>query len=1026
MGALALSATSMVGGAAAAPTTPAVSVVAAPRGSQTPDAGFVPTWYARSRSDAYLHFATTQLLPSSITNVMANIERARRDPTFHFDKNAVPPSAFASVWNQIDGFHDTSDFSMLYLMNLWYGYRNDLRSDLVAAMEQRFVAFKYWFTDPTPPGVVDDRYYWSENHRIIYYALELLAGQAFPTRTFGNDGRTGAQHAATARSRVLEWLDEKVRFGFTEWHSDVYYQKDIDALITLVEFANDPVVRQRSAMMLDLFLADIAQHLRDDNFGVTHGRSYMKDKSKATDEDTYNLTKMLFDTSSEDFASIDDPAAVLLARATRYRLPTAIWQLAHTHRTTIDQEHMGVAVDPESPVVADPPAPAGQAFSDPASVPFWWERGAQTIWQEVASTIATLDRYGLWTDQFYSPFKALRDAVGSDMDLARTLTQGLSPQLSFALLSAVDTYTYRSPDVMLSTAQDYRPGVLADQRHVSQATLDNNAIVFTTSPKNEPVPHVNWPDEDGYFTGDGALPRAAQHGTVSMSLYAPQYVPNPLLPTSLGYIDKTHAYFPQERFDAVTQVGNWTFGRRGNGYVALWSWRTPHWQSWDPATYFNHGLTKPYDLVADGGSDDVWITEVGDAAHNGTFAQFVAAVSDAPVLVSPLAAHDGHPGGFDVAYLSPSQGLMTFGSDAATPLTVGGTATPLHTTMRIDSPFAHVPVGSQQFHFSVDGARLDLDFAANRRHVAAQPGVGPSAHVAPLSVPPTDCARWRYGAADEPAAGVLPAEYDRNDYKRTSLRASDPALVDSPHNQCGQMGIATDLAWGVTKGRPDVVVAVLDSGIKWRDRQSMQDLADKAYINLAEATPPCGTAHGGDCNGDGRFDIRDFGPIADRNGNGIADPEDLILDPKYNDGIDADHNGYVDDISGWDFLYGDNDPLDTVNYGHGTGEAEDSNAAENGTGNVGTCPKCSFLPVRVGDSFVADGQRFAAGVLFALDSHAAVVQEALGAISNPTAAQQAIDAAYSRTSSWSRRWPTRRASTRTSQRPCGTRWPSTR
>ena len=133
----------MVGGAAAAPTTPAVSVVAAPRGSQTPDAGFVPTWYARSRSDAYLHFATTQLLPSSITNVMANIERARRDPTFHFDKNAVPPSAFASVWNQIDGFHDTSDFSMLYLMNLWYGYRNDLRSDLVAAMEQRFVAFKY-------------------------------------------------------------------------------------------------------------------------------------------------------------------------------------------------------------------------------------------------------------------------------------------------------------------------------------------------------------------------------------------------------------------------------------------------------------------------------------------------------------------------------------------------------------------------------------------------------------------------------------------------------------------------------------------------------------------------------------------------------------------------------------------------------------------------------------------------------------------------------------------------------------------
>ena len=141
---------------------------------------------------------------------------------------------------------------------------------------------------------------------------------------------------------------------------------------------------------------------------------------------------------------------------------------------------------------------------------------------------------------------------------------------------------------------------------------------------------------------------------------------------------------------------------------------------------------------------------------------------------------------------------------------------------------------------------------------------------------------------------------------------------------------------------------------------------------------------------------RDFAGLPDRNGNGVADPEDLILDPAYNNGVDDDHDGYVDDISGWDFLYGDNDPLDTVEYGHGTGEAEDSTAAENGAGDVGTCPKCRFLPVRVGDSFIADGGRFAAGVLFALDSGADVIQEALGAISNPPQAQQAIDAAYRR------------------------------
>jgi len=278
----------------------------------------------------------------------------------------------------------------------------------------------------------------------------------------------------------------------------------------------------------------------------------------------------------------------------------------------------------------------------------------------------------------------------------------------------------------------------------------------------------------------------------------------------------------------------------------------------------------------------------------------------------------------------------------------------------------------------------------------------PTATAPAAADPPTvlDCENWRYGPDDEPPPGVLPAEYDPNDYKRTSRRDERAVLHDSPQNLCGQKGSAVDLAWGRTKGRDDVVIAVLDSGIKWRNSNDMQDLAAQAYLNAGEALPSCPASDARrldpDCNGDGRFDISDFGAIADRNGNGTTDPEDLILDPLYSDGVDDDRNGYVDDISGWDFLYGDNNPLDTVDYGHGTGEAKDSTAADNGAGDVGNCPGCRFLPVRVGDSFIADGGRFAAGVLFALDSGADVVQEALGAINNPQVAQQAIDAGYRR------------------------------
>lgn len=305
--------------------------------------------------------------------------------------------------------------------------------------------------------------------------------------------------------------------------------------------------------------------------------------------------------------------------------------------------------------------------------------------------------------------------------------------------------------------------------------------------------------------------------------------------------------------------------------------------------------------------------------------------------------------------------------------------------------------------FTAGVALIVAGAAACRSDPGAGPGpttvaepVTTTTRLEPALVPvPLDCEQWRYGPDDEPVAGVLPAEFDRENYKRTSLR--DERFADSPQDQCGQKGAAVDLAWGITQGRDDVRIAVLDSGIEWRDAEAMADLAAKAYINAGEAMPECVSDADGDapdCNGDGVFDIRDFGSVADANANGVSDPEDLILDDAWSDGVDDDGNGYVDDISGWDFLYGDNNPLDTVGYGHGTGEALDSTAAANGSGEVGTCPKCRFIPVRVSDSFLADGARFAQGVDFAVASDAAVVQEALGAVTNPSSAQRAIDDAF--------------------------------
>ncbi|MGH7895865.1 MAG: hypothetical protein ACREQL_14430, partial [Candidatus Binatia bacterium] len=180
-------------------------------------------------------------------------------------------------------------------------------------------------------------------------------------------------------------------------------------------------------------------------------------------------------------------------------------------------------------------------------------------------------------------------------------------------------------------------------------------------------------------------------------------------------------------------------------------------------------------------------------------------------------------------------------------------------------------------------------------------------------------------------------------------------------------------------------------------------LARKVHLNAGELPLPEGTTTGYDRNSDGVFNVRDYladmthaqdSRVSDQNGNGIIDPEDLIR--IFSDGSDADANGYIDDIAGWDFHQDDNDPFDDVSYGHGTGEAEDSSAEAANGGGVGTAPNTMFIPVKVSDSFVSDINDFAKGVVFAIDSGAAVIQEANGSIDNTPFAQQAIDYAYAK------------------------------
>lgn len=725
-----------------------VLAVAAPSAARD---GFVSERKAGKAAQKYLRFATEEIAAGSVLNAIAHMERDAVDPRYAAPAGAVDVEDWSAVWSKLDRLNDTRDFDALYLLMALLGYENHpyLTPELWERIRQSLLSFKMWYTDPTPPQPDpddperdwDDSYYWSENHQILFHVIEYLAGQRFPDECFwiaglprsedcsGAGEMTGAAHRERARGFIARWMAERWEAGFSEWLSNVYYQKDVTPLLALVEFAEDPELATRAAILLDVVLLDIATHLQRNVFGSTHGRSYMKDKYRGFEDDTWGLALLLFGKPSRKtpYLSRGDPGATLLARAKRYRLPEAIREAASPRRASRSLTNQSHPFDEKGPVTEDPAHPPGHSFDDSeANFTFWWGLGAQTVWQVVPLTVLGGDRYNLWNTSALRPFRALRDILGEPPDLlaGQQLAVTLAPAAALQLMSEANTYTWREREFMLSTVQDWRKGYNAAQVHAWQATLDPDAVVFTTHPMNALQPPSEWVGRDegspGYWTGTASMPRSAQHENVGIHIYSPAYGDGGLL-GFFNYEAMTHAYFPRDHFDQVTRRGRWTFARKGKAYIALYSWRETEWQEYpedELARPANGPLKQSFDLVAPGGADNVWIVELGTEKEYGRFQFFLNAFETAArVKVTPRPTSFAHQT-FDVVYDSPSQGRIRFGWDG--PLEVRGREQPLAGYPRAQNDWVTAQRGDPIWEIRGKRSRVTLDWPAGTRSVVGR------------------------------------------------------------------------------------------------------------------------------------------------------------------------------------------------------------------------------------------------------------------------------------------------------------------
>lgn len=181
-------------------------------------------------------------------------------------------------------------------------------------------------------------------------------------------------------------------------------------------------------------------------------------------------------------------------------------------------------------------------------------------------------------------------------------------------------------------------------------------------------------------------------------------------------------------------------------------------------------------------------------------------------------------------------------------------------------------------------------------------------------------------------------------------------------SQWALSSIGAPSAWDVTEGDPNIVIAIIDTGVDYYH----QDLCENIWTNTREAA-----------------------------GNGIDD----------------DNNGYIDDVHGWNFVSvppewlatgenggPSNNPMDHLGHGtHVAGIA--AGKGNNGIGIAGVTWNCKIMPLKAGYEYV-DGNGYLesadiiSALYYAADNGANIINMSFGSYYDSSFMQDAIDYAH--------------------------------
>ncbi|MBV7328774.1 hypothetical protein KFU94_11035 [Chloroflexi bacterium TSY] len=241
----------------------------------------------------------------------------------------------------------------------------------------------------------------------------------------------------------------------------------------------------------------------------------------------------------------------------------------------------------------------------------------------------------------------------------------------------VNKVTYKTPNYMLCSAQDYRPGRPGYQQHIWQATFSPDAVVFVTHP---PCLSEDGSHRPNYWHGNVILPRVAQWKELLVAVHK--------LPED-DWLGFTHAYFPTYAFDEWEIRDSWAFARVDAGYLALTAS-----QGIEQVTMGNNA----YRDLRSYGANNVWLCHMGRAAVDGPFEEFKERILALDLTFDALSVHGDTLRGDSI----------DFGWQG--PLLINEVEQPITRFKHYENPYCEMELGDESMDIQVGDQLMRLHF----------------------------------------------------------------------------------------------------------------------------------------------------------------------------------------------------------------------------------------------------------------------------------------------------------------------------